>query len=63
MPAVLRKATQAFAVDLCGDDRHELVLYQPYNGNAVLIFTQHDSDGREKPYVPQEAAYSIRSYF
>lgn len=56
-------ATQAFAVDLCGDEREELMLYQPYNGEAIMIFTQPDSDGREKPYVPQENVYSIRSYF
>jgi hypothetical protein len=56
-------ATQAFAVDLCGDEREELVLYQPYNGKSILIFTQADSDGREKRYVPQENVYSIHSYF
>jgi hypothetical protein len=56
-------ATQAFAVDLCGDERDELVLYQPYNGEAILIFTQSDSDGRKKPYVPQESVYNVHSYF
>jgi hypothetical protein len=56
-------ATQAFAVDLCGDERDELVLYQPYNGEAVMIFTQPDSDGRKRPYVDQESAYNIHSYF
>jgi outer membrane protein assembly factor BamB len=56
-------ATQAFAVDLCGDDRDELVLYQPYNGESVMIFTQTDSDGREKPYVHQPSTYNIHSYF
>jgi hypothetical protein len=56
-------ATQAFAVDLCGDERDELVLYQPYNGQSIMIFTQPDSDGREKPYVPQKNAYNIHSYF
>lgn len=56
-------ATQAFAVDLCGDERDELVLYQPYNGEAILIFTQPDSDGREKAYVHQESVYNIHSYF
>lgn len=40
-----------------------LVLYQPYNGQAILIFTQPDSDGRDKPYVHDEDAYNIRSYF
>lgn len=56
-------AVQAFAVDLCGDKREELVLYQPYNGEAILIFTQEDSDGQEKPYVHEQDAYNIRSYF
>ncbi len=56
-------ATQAFAVDLCGDERDELVLYQPYNGRSIMIFTQPDSDGREKPYVHQKGAHNIHSYF
>jgi hypothetical protein len=56
-------AAQAFAVDLCGDEREELVLYQPYNGEAILIFTQADSDGKKKPYVHEQDAYNIRSYF
>jgi hypothetical protein len=56
-------ATQAIPLDICGDQRHELVLYQPYNGEAILIFTQSDSSGRVKPYVQQPAAYNIKSYF
>jgi hypothetical protein len=56
-------AVQAFAVDLCGDERDELVLYQPYKGEAILIFTQVDSDGRKKPYMHEKDAYNIRSYF
>ena len=56
-------ATQAFAVDLCGDERDELVLYQPYNGRSILIFTQPDSDGLEKKYVHQESVFNIHSYF
>ena len=56
-------AVQAFAIDLCADPRQELVLYQPYNGKAILIFTQPDSDGAEKPYVHEKNAYNIRSYF
>jgi outer membrane protein assembly factor BamB len=56
-------ATQAFAVDLCGDDRDELVLYQPYHGEAIMIFTQSNSDARTKPYVHHESAYNIHSYF
>ncbi|MBN2376855.1 MAG: hypothetical protein JXD22_10655 [Sedimentisphaerales bacterium] len=56
-------AVQAFALDLCGDRREELVLYQPYNGNAILIFTQPDSDQKQKPYSPDRDAYNIRNYF
>ncbi|MBN2312676.1 MAG: hypothetical protein JXM79_02030 [Sedimentisphaerales bacterium] len=56
-------AVQAFAVDLCGDEREEVVLYQPYNGQAILIFTQEDSDGKRKPYIHERDAYNIRSYF
>lgn len=56
-------ATQAFALDLCGDARDELVLYQPYNGEAILIFTQPDSDGSAKPYVHHRNAYNMHSYF
>ena len=56
-------AVQAFAVDLCGDEREELILYQPYNGQAIFIFTQEDSNGRKKPYVHEKDAYNIRSYF
>jgi hypothetical protein len=56
-------AVQAFAVDLCGDERDELVLYQPYNGESIFIFTQPDSDGRAKPYDHQKSVYQILSYF
>ena len=56
-------AAQAFAVDLCGDERDELVLYQPYNGESIFIFTQPDSDGRNKPYVHRESVCQIQSYF
>ena len=56
-------AAQAIALDICGDEREELILYQPYDGEAILIFTQPDSDGKEKPYVHQPAAYNFRSYF
>ena len=56
-------ATQAFAVDLCGDERDEMVLYQPYNGQSIFIFTQADSDGRAKPYAQQESVLNIQSYF
>jgi hypothetical protein len=56
-------ATQAFAVDLCGDERDELVLYQPYHGQSIMVFTQADSDGREKRYVHPQSVYNIHSYF
>lgn len=56
-------ATQAFAVDLCGDERDELVLYQPYNGESIFIFTQTDSDGHTKPYADHPSVYNIQSYF
>jgi len=56
-------AVQAFAVDLCGDEWEELVLYQPYNGEAIPIFTQSDSDAVQKPYVHEDDAYNIGSYF
>lgn len=56
-------ATQAIALDLCGDERDELILYQPYSGDAVLIFTQSGSGCSEKPYVHHRRAYNIRTYF
>lgn len=56
-------AVQAFALDLCGDAREELVLYQPYSGRSVVIFTQSDSDGAEQPYHHPRGAYNIHSYF
>lgn len=56
-------AVQAFAVDLCGDERDELALYQPYHGESIMIFTQPDSEGRKKTYVHQKNAYNIHSYF
>lgn len=55
--------TQALAIDLCGDERDELVLYHPYSGDAVLIFTQSDNRCTEKPYVHHQSAYNIRTYF
>ena len=36
---------------------------QPYNGEAILSFTQPDSNGREKRYMHQESVYNIHSYF
>lgn len=56
-------AVQAFAVDLCGDARDELLLYQPYNGEALFIFTQAGSAGETKPYVHQRTVYQIQGYF
>jgi len=56
-------ATQAFAIDLCGDSRDELVLYQPYHGKSIMIFTQPDSDRAQKPYVHSSNVYNIHSYF
>lgn len=56
-------ATQVFAVDLCGDERDELVMYQPYNGKGILIFTQPDSDGKERPYVHRKSVYNMHTYF
>jgi hypothetical protein len=56
-------ATQAFPIDVCGDAREELILYQPYHGKSILIFTQADSSEEPKQYVPQKPAYNIHSYF
>ena len=56
-------AVQAFAVDLCGDARDELVLYQPYRGERIFLFTQPDSDGSDKPYRHQKSAYNMHTYF
>lgn len=54
---------QAIPLDLSGDEREELILYQPYRGRAILIFTQGDSDGREKPYRHGPNAYNLHTYF
>jgi hypothetical protein len=56
-------AVQAFAVDLCGDQRDELVLYQPYRGQRIFLFTQPDSDAGDKPYRHQKSAYNMHTYF
>jgi hypothetical protein len=48
---------------LCGDDRDEVVLYEPYAGESIFIFANPDSDEREKPYFQQPNAYNIRTYF
>ena len=52
---------QALGLDLCGDHRQELVLYQPFQGERLFVFTQADSNGDQKPYVPQKQAYNMRS--
>lgn len=54
---------QAFALDILGDQRDELILYEPYEGQSIFIFSNPDSDQVLKKYVPQPAAYNIRSYF
>ncbi|MBN2024510.1 MAG: hypothetical protein JW809_17150 [Pirellulales bacterium] len=56
-------AAQAFAVDLCGDPREEIVLYQPYHGRSIFILTQPDSRAEAKPYAPQKNAYNMATYF
>ena len=54
---------QAFALDICGDSSDDLVLYEPYAGESIFIFSHPDSDQKEKYYVQQTNAYNIRSYF
>ena len=56
-------AAQAIAVDLAGDARDELVLYQPYHGETVYIFSQADGSAEEKPYVHRAEVYNRKSYF
>jgi len=55
-------AVQAIPVDLCGNDREELLLCQPYQGEAIFIFTQPDSDGKPKPYVHSPRVYHYHNY-
>jgi len=54
---------QAFALDICGDERDELVLYEPYEGESIFIFSNPESVQKEKKYHQQLNAYNIRSYF
>ncbi len=54
---------QAFALDLFGDQRDEMILYEPYQGESVFIFSNPDSSAVPKPYKAQKNAYNIRSYF
>jgi hypothetical protein len=56
-------AAQAVAVDLCGDGREEIILYHPYRGEAILIFTQPDSDAKAKPYVHRPGVCNRKSCF
>jgi len=54
---------QAFALDILGDDKDELIVYEPYAGESIFIFYNPDSNQKEKRYTPQPNAYNIRSYF
>jgi len=54
---------QAIAVDICGDTREEVVLYQPYQGKGIYVFVRHDSDCQEKFYVHRKSVYNRKSYF
>jgi hypothetical protein len=56
-------AVQIFAVDLCGDERDEIVMYQPRDGEGILIFTQSDSDMAKKNYIHKKNIYNIRTYY
>lgn len=56
-------AAQAIAADLCGDGREELILYQPYHGRKIFLFTQADSAPAAKPYVHRPGVYNRKSYF
>ena len=58
-----RLAAQAIAIDICGDDREELILYQPYHGEKIYIFTQPESSGFEKEYIHSSSVYNLKSYF
>lgn len=52
---------QAFGLDICGDSREELVLYQPFHGQRIFIFTQSDGTGALKTFLPQQQAYNMRT--
>ena len=56
-------ATQAIAADLCGDDCEEVVLYQPYHGRAIFLFTRADSEPATKRYLHKPGVYNRKSYF
>ncbi|MBN1599289.1 MAG: hypothetical protein JW894_13425 [Bacteroidales bacterium] len=52
---------QAIGLDIYGDSREEIVIYQPFQGKKIYIFTQHDSNGKLKEYIPQKQAYNMRT--
>lgn len=56
-------AVQIFAVDLCGDERDEIVMFQPREGEGILIFSQTDSDMEKKDYIHKKDIYNIRTYY
>ena len=33
------------------------------SSDSILIFTQEDSDGKKKPYMHEQDAHNISSYF
>ncbi len=55
-------AVQAIPVDVCGDNRDELLLYQPYQGEALFIFTQQPSTTKPKFYIHSAKVYNFKSY-
>lgn len=56
-------AAQVFPVDIIGDDRDELIMYEPYAGESIFIFYNPDTKPDLKKYIQKESAYNIRSYF
>ena len=54
---------QVFALDICGDERDELIMYEPYEGERIFIFANPQGGTEGKPYIEQANAYNIRSYF
>lgn len=55
-------AVQAIPVDVCGDNRDELLLYQPYQGEALFIFTQQPSTTKPKFYIHNAKVYNLKNY-
>jgi len=56
-------AAQVFPLDILGDDRDEIIMYEPYAGESIFIFYNPDSKPDLKKYIQKESAYNIRSYF